>query len=251
MVLDFLDPPLEYERRLVVFYDILGWRSKITWAGTDPSRIRDLQTTVLMYAKLARSEITSEGEPVRITSFSDNVVHSESFRPEALTHLCFRLGLLQLGAATAGFLIRGAITAGNIIHTNDIVFGPALNRAYELESTMAVVPRIIIDPDIVAQLGDLPPMIVKDEDGLYFIDPFTRKFEKFVAAVGERQKQAHRTDGLDFLKKIRETMRVSMRDDWLPEKEWAKNVWLFDRIAKELGMPTASSYPRARPKDAV
>jgi len=38
------------------------------------------------------------------------------------------------------------VTIGLLHHDTDIVFGPALNRAYVLESQQAQYPRIIIDP---------------------------------------------------------------------------------------------------------
>jgi hypothetical protein len=31
----------------------------------------------------------------------------------------------------------------------------------------------------------------------------------------------------------------------LPDKEWEKIAWLYDRIALRLGVPPAKSYPRA------
>ncbi len=45
-------------------------------------------------------------------------------------------------------LLRGAITYGKIVHNNQMIFGPALVRAYELESKKAVYPRVIIDRNI-------------------------------------------------------------------------------------------------------
>jgi len=48
-----------------------------------------------------------------------------------------------------GFIIRGAITIGDLYHDERIVFGPALNQAYEIESTIANYPRVIVDKRIV------------------------------------------------------------------------------------------------------
>jgi len=57
------------------------------------------------------------------------------------------IGRYQIAAALNGFYLRGAATVGNLIHDTACVFGPALIRAYELESKEAKFPRIILDPD--------------------------------------------------------------------------------------------------------
>lgn len=53
-----------------------------------------------------------------------------------------------------GFIARGAITHGDLFYDNEknIWFGPAMNRAYFLESKKAKFPRIIIDPEYAEQL---------------------------------------------------------------------------------------------------
>lgn len=74
-------------------------------------------------------------------------------------------------------LIRGGITIGKIIHNEEMVFGPGINRAYELESKYAIYPRIIFDQihfkgdsfyptrSILRQVE-----ITEDDDGLFFIN---------------------------------------------------------------------------------
>jgi hypothetical protein len=65
---------------------------------------------------------------------------------------------------------------GDIHHSNDVVFGPALNVAHHLKSN-GFYPRIIIDKD-VADLSDcelIDGMRDEDEAGAY-IDPYWLKF---------------------------------------------------------------------------
>ena len=49
-------------------------------------------------------------------------------------------------------MCRGAISYGKLIHTNDFVFGIALNVAYLKESAAALIPRVILDKSVVDTL---------------------------------------------------------------------------------------------------
>src|SRR5690606_28453000 len=52
-----------------------------------------------------------------------------------------------------GILVRGAITYGKLIHTDKVLFGPALAEAYILESKAALYPRVILHKDIIDLAG--------------------------------------------------------------------------------------------------
>jgi hypothetical protein len=78
-------------------------------------------------------------------------------------------------------LLRGAISNGLISMEpdksipDDIIFGPALVRSYELESNKASYPRIIIDFDVIGKADQSdetlwPNYFHKDADGEFFID---------------------------------------------------------------------------------
>jgi hypothetical protein len=159
-----------YERRVVAFYDFLGWRSKIAEAGTDPEKIGRLRRIILRHSRSLSGQQQHAAPEVRFSSFSDNVVVSQPANPKAISHLLATLGAFQLVSAADGFLIRGGATVGWIHHDNVSVFGPALNRAYELESTVAQVPRIVVDQSILDGLGKLPFFMAR-EDAVNFVNP--------------------------------------------------------------------------------
>ena len=74
-----------------------------------------------------------------------------------------------------GILTRGAMVYGDIIYDKEknILFGPALQKAYQIESKMALNPRIIVDSTVIDKaIGSYPvkPLIVLEEDGLNYID---------------------------------------------------------------------------------
>ncbi|MGT2501164.1 hypothetical protein ACVOMS_10755 [Bradyrhizobium guangxiense] len=165
---------LGYERRIVAFFDVLGWRSNILEAGDEPRRIARLASVPRMFSSIVTSA-ASRVEGAHITSFSDNVVASIPYESAHLLWMLQSLAAIQMGAALAGFWIRGGVTIGNLHHDRDIVFGPGLNRAYFLESEVAQVPRIVLD-SMVSEFADLQSDFIDSGDDPHFIDPFHAAF---------------------------------------------------------------------------
>ncbi|PGQ56083.1 MULTISPECIES: hypothetical protein [Bacillus cereus group] len=83
----------------------------------------------------------------RVTIFSDSVVIS--YPIDCMYALLINTWSLASAIATSGYLIRGGITFGKLYHDDRIVFGPAMNEAYRLESEVAKMPRIILDSNYI------------------------------------------------------------------------------------------------------
>ncbi len=64
----------------------------------------------------------------RTTTFSDNIVISQPVS-EMTRALVQQMAFVQIAALVNGFLVRGGITIGDIVHDDETVFGPALIRA--------------------------------------------------------------------------------------------------------------------------
>jgi hypothetical protein len=238
---DFYDNP-SYQRRVVVFVDILGWRSKIEEAGDDPAKIGRLRRIILGTVRLSKIPNTIDA---RVTTFSDHVVFSQPLAADAGV-LLTQIAVLQLHAAVSGVLVRGAVTIGNILHDDEVVFGPALNRAYHLENQIAKVPRIVLDSDMAAGLRRADNLLV-EENGIYFLDPFTVPFASFVMAgewanpddllkVGlpPGNPQLKNVPGdrvlMDILEVLKQQLRIPLADH-----EMEQITWLSGRIAGRLG----------------
>jgi hypothetical protein len=247
-----------YERRVVIFYDVLGWRNHILAAGDDVAKIGKLRRLILQHAR----NLPLRGNlDIKVSTFSDNIVVSQSFDLIKTPMLIQLMAIIQAGAAVSGFLIRGGITIGDIIHDEECVFGPGLNRAYELESKIARFPRFVLDQQVEGGFGDIGDLAVV-EDGIRFLDPFRLAFMDFL--TGDRKKlssellvgaglpdppnkiKGMRRDHLlgAILAKLEPQIRGPIGD-----KEWEKLAWLYDRIAVQLGVARAASYPRIRPTE--
>ena len=172
-----LTSPIMYDERLVVFFDVMGWKSHVSDAGNDPVKIGllSLIPRLLKSSTILQAAGSGDGQ---ITSFSDCCVISLPYKQETLSQVIYGLSNVFVGAAVEGFLLRAGITVGNIHHENDIVFGPALNVAHGLESD-GFYPRIILDKSIPALKGIelIEGMLGEDDLGAY-VDPYALQFIK-------------------------------------------------------------------------
>jgi hypothetical protein len=247
------EPP--YERRVVVFYDFLGWQSHIDHAGEDPKKLGLLRRMLLRHPRMLG---VKEDLEIRYSTFSDNVVITQKVGPKTQM-LIQQLANFQLGAALPGFLLRGGITIGDIVHDDEVVFGPGLNRAYYLESKVAKFPRLVLDSLVRKEFGDLGGLPV-EEDDVCFLDPFRLEYCEHLRRAKMEDTEAVANAGLpipqgkfkdfsndDILCMIIESLNEQFQKPTTDEV-FAKLAWIYDRIAKQVGHPLSSALPRIRPK---
>lgn len=89
----------------------------------------------------------------RLVAFIDvlgfsNMVSATASDEKRLQQLL--LGVMEM--VDNDILVRGGIARGQLIHDRTMVVGPAMVRAYQLESKEAKYPRIIIEKDLKEQI---------------------------------------------------------------------------------------------------
>lgn len=99
---------------------------------------------------------------IRILRWSDSVIlympleSSEGhFPPHGVHHLLRVCAQLQLTFLAAGLPIRGGIDVGTGIEDDGQLFGPALAKAYQLESKAAGYPRVVVGPEFRTYVASL------------------------------------------------------------------------------------------------
>ncbi len=246
---------VSYERRVVIFYDVLGWQNHIKRAAKKREDVGLLRRVVL---KMVRAPHLKKDLEIKVSTFSDNVVISQKPGPNT-PMLLMQLAIWQLGAAINGFLLRGGVTVGDVIHEDEIVFGPGLNRAYYLESKIARYPRFVLDPNCINEFGNFGDLC-ETEEGVTFINPFRLAFCEHLRGATYESGEALAKAGLptpqSAYKNFSNEMILHMIVDSLNsqirvpinDKDFAKVAWLYDRLAKPMGLPPSSTYPRIRPK---
>ncbi len=165
-----------YEKRFIAFIDLLGFGSLVEKSAIEPElpkKILDALVTLqpktieedayasINYEMCPPEEIPAVREvleqmtksmksmhPVVITYFSDSLVLSaksdDVIASQMILDLLAKLTIKMW--VDHSLLLRGGITEGDLIHIeNGPLFGPAMNRAYYLESKIAKHPRVLID----------------------------------------------------------------------------------------------------------
>jgi hypothetical protein len=153
-----------YERRLVAFVDILGWSEACKTESRELVEVTNhIHRLAADYNQAEKDRINSINIPgvrplpwyqmVHVGAFSDNIAIS---LPEFMGYSI--LGVVRevcVKLLPLGFLARGGITIGDIHHKDNVIFGPALVEAVQLEKE-AVYPRVVCSPALLDFLATKP-----------------------------------------------------------------------------------------------
>jgi hypothetical protein len=165
---------VKYGERIVSYLDILGFRELI--------KLRTPGEVSKILRVLAESVKPKSGEgsdKIEFVKFSDTIIRSVRGVIPSAAYLLYELKNLvyaQMALIPLGVAVRGVVTIGQIVQSWGVVFGPAVVRAYDLESEPGGVPRILIDSDAlsrlsppmtVEQLADFPGLIKRDGSKLF------------------------------------------------------------------------------------
>jgi hypothetical protein len=195
----------------VLYVDLLGV-SAMTEAGDPQQELADLDAVL----RGSFRDYHRSNEWIA-TMFSDLlVIATPADGPEVLAGLIEQGALLQLDLALKGFFLRGGFAVGLFHDMEDIVFGPALVEAHELEQNEAVHPRVVLSSHAseCVKGHDVPLML--DQDGRPFVNYLAPAFDDMTVDV-DRVLDAHR---LVVSRKLRR-----FRDD---SRRWDKYRWVAE-----------------------
>ncbi len=145
-----------YKNRFVAFLDILGFRDVIDRSKREPPEVTIEEILSLLNypepvakGKMLIGEVGDIWESDhKFTQFSDNIVISTEYSEAGLLYLVDHIERIAFGLLRLGFFCRGGIASGLLYHDKNIVFGPAMIEAYDLEHEKAVHPRVILSEDV-------------------------------------------------------------------------------------------------------
>jgi len=228
---------IAYERRYCLFFDVLGFKDKVS--KLEAKSIYDVLQEIRKthHYREVYSEYTPEStfSSRKVTQFSDCVLVSylegDFIGWMNIVSDVFRL---QLNLLQKGFLIRGAVTVGDLYHDDQFCFGPALIEAAELEKR-AIYPRVILtdkfatrsvfeNPTVNTDLAEgrcINNMVAKDLDGFFYIDYFNVIPEDFEEVIEDMVSYQN-----DLNKQITELSNLAICDKNLE----SKYLWMREKF---------------------
>ena len=197
-----------YERCVVTFFDILGFRAllKQRTASEIASMMSTFRTVaspeepIMPVRRMRDARLFSQPS---VEWISDAIVRSRTVdvqqRSGPLAWELIDLLHIQIDCIRNGILIRGATTIGRMhlgANFDGPVFGPALVDAYEMEDSEVVYPRIVVmddaldihredralwneDHDYNDEKKILNKLLMRDGAGPYYIDYLRASSDEF------------------------------------------------------------------------
>ncbi len=252
---------MRYRRSIFTFLDVLGFRELVRTKTAE--EIRELLTKLQKHTK--PDDLTAEKLEKQFQTFSDCTVRavpldsrSNKKHPTGILFSeLLNLVHAQYRLLVDGYFMRGGVTIGDICFEGSMVFGPAMVKAYGLESEFAVYPRIVIDPEVFVAHENEPllrndihdvatehdyfrTLVRKDTDGIYFIDYLRGMMTEFDEEGMEFDFFAlHKGRILESAAKHKELNKVTAKYLWLAtyhntfmrdvgEEEFTKRGFDFD-----------------------
>jgi hypothetical protein len=188
--------PVEYEPSIVTFIDVLGFRALVE--NKSAAEVHKVLATFQHFTRPDDEGLSAADlkliSHARARAVSDAIVrvrpYKTLYQDGALFHEILDLLHAQIELMNLGVLVRAGLTVGNAYvgkKQTDPVFGPAMVRAYEIESKEAIFPRIVVDDlalklhrndkhlrsdnnSLAEEIKVLSRLLAKDDDGLRFID---------------------------------------------------------------------------------
>jgi hypothetical protein len=159
----------------IAYLDMLGTTSKISndKDGLYLSHIRSFYRTASFIRSHKRLRKLSDVR-IEIKIFSDNIILAipldSNHAADRIDLLLILVAILQYWSARKyNWLVRGGITIGELYIDKYLVWGSGLVRAYNLESKIAIFPRIVVDHNVLKTFGNDSILLSQDIDGQTFI----------------------------------------------------------------------------------
>lgn len=236
---------MKYQDRIIVYIDLLGFKNHIDETFTNGIDNETKIASIIKVIEHLKSIGIYQDNVVVSSYFSDTLVISfEELEKEQITFIIYSIGQLLIGLIGAGFICKGYMTSGKLIHTKEYIFGPALIRAYKAEEETVFYPRVVVDEELIekglCKSGNLTitkdyllSYLQYDLDGLLYID----YFEKIQSSMS-----------LDELIRHCNQLRLSIEQGLIDSRGslniLAKYGWMRDKFNKMIKTFTSEEYLR-------
>jgi hypothetical protein len=254
-----------YESRWLLYVDILGWRELIA-AGVDP-RLLEIVERIHRVAEgsnenvrqhyIARDGKYEEWAPGIAGKVKVNPLFLQHQFGAFSDHFVFSMpatyGAWFLNSASklvidllhSGVLTRGAAVIGDLYHRDNVIFGPALVEAAEIEAREGIFPRILLSPAVIKELDNwesvrASTLVIEDILGRRVVNPFSLPF------TGGTEEMLDSFVDLNYhLREIRTTIEREISALEAANRHAHAEKWRY--LWRQIDGPILTAEPRLRP----
>ena len=199
---------MEYQKRIIVFIDILGFSESIRKSNQDKLEVKRIYETMKDLREFFDpaqniDESKEMGFDTQVLQISDSLIISKLIHePGGLFNILQDCSFAIHRLITFGFLCRGIVKYGDLYHKDDMIFGQAFIDAYKAESRMSL-PIIKFDKELFELIDYFPgdgnigneqwakdfikKGLIRLNENEYFVDYFT----DYSLATGDVQGKEH------------------------------------------------------------
>jgi hypothetical protein len=164
---------LNLKTHIVAFIDLLGFSSMVAHDCEKPEGEQKYISKLFdVHQKTKEISISLPG--MSLTQFSDSVVLSIPYSVENFNSICQIISDFQYDLLCSGILCRGGVSYGKHFSTEDFLFSHGLIDAYNIESKLALNPRVVISKALIELVfgstnSVSSKLLIKENDGLFFL----------------------------------------------------------------------------------
>lgn len=261
---------INYEERIVAFIDILGFKQMVIDSEKDGNeeKIQSIDNALEFFKKFksktykynelidVEEDAQKKGvenfrihELVEINYFSDSIIISVKVENERINEIfsTFIVYIAALGNLLIknGILIRGGIDIENLVHKKGKIFGNALIRAFNLESTIAVYPRII---ESKKDRYPYHQYLERFEDGCIGFTQLTI-LQVMDSLNDDIYKDHFKGDKTSILIKTKQTILNGLNENYENPKIFSKYKWLMNSFNNLIILSDKINYKKIEYKD--
>lgn len=159
-LINTLSEPSDYINSHVAFLDMLGFKEvcgkNILNCAEIKAIFNDIQLLKMQYDDGFSGLVIPDDvrKSTTFTIMSDSIVISAPDNDSGLLFILYLCSFIQNLLLKNKILLRGGIARGEFFKYGDVMFGPALIEAYNIESSLAIYPRVVLSENIVNGLKD-------------------------------------------------------------------------------------------------
>lgn len=148
-----------YKKALVYFIDVLGTKDRdfndnLKIASVFRNEMNNIQLRHRKTSVVDRCVFSFSDCAYIVYALKDEFQNDENYKNRFIYQSLYNTTQTISTFLAEGFLCRGGIVYGDVYYdlTQNIIFGPAVNYAYKLESEIAIYPNIILEDKLAQEV---------------------------------------------------------------------------------------------------